>query len=96
MKVRALSTISVFALNRLKLVQSRTKVLNLLRYQAERTLMELEEDIREGGSPRLIQRALNRVDEMRQSMAPGMPHTAMVSSFIEDFVIELRARIAGI
>lgn len=95
-KVRALSTISVFALNRLKLVQSRTRVLNLLRYQAERTLMELEEDIREGGSPRLIQRALSRVDEMRQSMAPGMPHTAMVASFIEEFVIELRARVAGI
>ncbi|WP_097303523.1 HNH endonuclease family protein [Pseudomonas chlororaphis] len=93
-KTRALATISVFALNRLKLVQSRTRILNVLRYQAERTLMELEEDLVAGGSPRLIQRALRRVDEMRQLQAPGMPHTAMVKAFIDSFVADLSTRIA--
>jgi hypothetical protein len=91
---RAISTISVFALNRLRLVQSRTKTLNQLRYQAERTLQELEEDMAAGASPRLVERALKRVEEMRLLQAADMPYSAMVKSYIDKFVIELHSMIA--
>lgn len=91
---RARSTISVFALNRLRLVQSRTKILNHLRYQAERTLQELEEDMQAGASPRQVARALKRVEEMRLLQASDMPYTAMVEAFIDKFVVDLQAMIA--
>lgn len=90
---RALATISVFALNRVKLVQSRTKVLNLLRFQAERTLQELEEDVAAGGSPRLLARALERVEEMRRFQASDMPYCTMAKAFIDKFVEDLNSRI---
>lgn len=90
---RALATISVFALNRVKLVQSRTKVLNLLRFQAERTLQELEEDVAAGGSPRLLARALERVEEMRLLQASDMPYCTMAKAFIDKFVEDLNSRI---
>lgn len=92
---RALASISVFALNRLRLVQSRTKILTELRYQAVRTFEELEEDMIEGGSPQLIERALKRVREMRRMQASDRMYSSMVKEFIDGFERELRSRIAG-
>lgn len=91
---RALASISTFALNRLRLVQSRTKILRELRYQASRTIEELEEDMAAGGSPRSVARALKRIGEMRRMQAPEMPYSSMVKAFVDSFEIELRSLVA--
>lgn len=88
---RALASISVFALNRLKLVQSRTRILNELRYQASRTIEELEEDMVLGGSPKSVERALKRVREMRRMQAPNMPYSSMVKAYVDSFEVHLKS-----
>jgi hypothetical protein len=92
---RALTTIGVFALNRLNLVQSRTRVLNELRYQRASILRDLEEDVLQGGSPRLLARAVRRVEEMRRQAAAEQPFTAMVKEFVDAFAEELQDRLAS-
>ncbi len=91
---RARNTITIFALNRARLVQSRTRVLAELRFQAEEILAELEQDMIKGGSPDNISRALRRAHEMRRHHAPQQPYSAMAKAFVEEFSEELRQRIA--
>jgi hypothetical protein len=90
---RALSTINVFALNRMNLVQSRTSILSELRFQAEQILSELEEDIADGGEQRHLERALRRVEVMRRLQRPEKPYSAMVQAFVDDFVVDLLKRV---
>lgn len=92
---RALSTINVFALNRMNLVQSRTSILTELRFQAEEIIEDLEEDIADGGSPRHLDRALRRADAMRRLHGPEKPYSAMVKEFVDDFATRLLKRIAS-
>lgn len=92
-QTRALATIQIFALNRIKLVQSRTKILNELRYQAETILEELEEDMAAGGCPRLIERARKRMGQMRRMQEPDQPYSAMARAFIDEFAKELDQRV---
>lgn len=92
---RALRTISVFALNRVWLVQSRTEVLTELRYQAAQIESELEEDMAAGGSHRHLQRALRRVEEMKRHHAHDRPYSAMAKAFVEEFAARLKRRIEG-
>ena len=93
-EARALSTINVFALNRIYLVQSRTGILTELRFQAKAIVTDLEEDMAHGGSQRHVDRALKRVQEMRRLHGPDKPYSAMVKAFVEEFVTELLTRIA--
>ncbi|WPN23947.1 HNH endonuclease family protein [Pseudomonas marginalis] len=90
---RALTTISVFALNRMHLVQTRSKILNHLRFQAEQVIEDLEQDMAEGGSPRLVQRAIRRVEEMRRLHSPESPYSGMTKAFVDKFENELLTRI---
>lgn len=90
---RALTTISVFALNRMHLVQTRSKILNQLRFQAEKVIEDLEEDMAEGGSERLVRRAIRRVEDMRRLHSPESPYSGMVKAFVDTFENELLARI---
>lgn len=92
---RALSTIEVFALNRLNLVQSRTRLLNELRFQRASILQDLEDDLADGGAPRHVGRALRRVEEMRRHEAPDHPFTAMVKEFVDAFSAELQGQLAS-
>jgi hypothetical protein len=92
---RALSSISVFALNRSRLVQARTNLLTLLRYQAEEIREELEADSADGGlSPEHLARALRRVAGLRRMHGPDQPFSAMVKAFIDDLAEELLSRVA--
>jgi hypothetical protein len=92
-ETRALSTINAFALNRLHLVQSRTSILNELRYQAQEIVRNLEEDLADG-SPRHLDRALRRVQAMRRLHGPKKPYSAMVKAFVDDFAKDLLKRVA--
>jgi hypothetical protein len=93
---RALLSISVFALNRSRLVQARTNLLTILRYQAQEIRDELEADSADGGfSPEHLARALRRVAGLRRMHAPDQPFSAMVEAFIDDFAEELLSRVAA-
>lgn len=93
--VRALATIDVFALNRVRLVQSRTRILTELRFQAEEIRRELEEDMWGGGAaPESLEKALKRVEAMRRKHGPDQPYSAMVKAFVDAFAKELQGRIA--
>jgi len=94
LSARAITTISIYALNRLKLVQSRTRILTELRFQKAQIIEELEEDFAYGGSQRHIDRAVKRVVSMRRLHGPEQPYSAMVKAFIDEFEIELIGRIA--
>lgn len=90
---RALSTIDVFALNRARLVESRTRILTELRFQAAEIIEELEHDMAEGGSERHVERALKRVEALRRRHGEDQPYSAMVKAFVEQFVGELQERV---
>jgi len=92
---RALSTIEVFALNRLKLVQARTLVLNELRFHRTKILEDLREDLAAGGDPRLIARALQKVQQMRRFEAVDHRFTAMAKEFVDAFAAELQDYLAS-
>ncbi|XQM31323.1 hypothetical protein ACNSZF_17535 [Burkholderia gladioli] len=91
--VRALSTISVFALNRAHLVESRTRVLNMLRFQAQKMFESLERDMAAGGSENYVNRALERVEIMRQFHDSNQPYSAMVKEFVDGVVEQLQRRV---
>jgi uncharacterized protein (TIGR02646 family) len=87
---RALSTISVFALNRVRLVQSRTRILNELRYQAAEIIEELKKEKAGGGvANEHLDRALKRVKAMRRKHGPDQPYSAMVKAFVDEFAKQL-------
>lgn len=91
---RGLSTIEVFALNRFRLVQSRTKLLNELRSHAALIIQELEEDFSEGGrSDRAMKRALERVKALRSYCSDDHVYSSMARSFLKNFADELTDRI---
>jgi len=90
---RALSTINIFALNRTNLVQSRTRVLMQLRFQAEKIIEELEQDMAEEGSLHHLARAIKRVEAMRYLHRPEQLYSSMVKAFVDDFVMDLQQRI---
>ncbi|WP_116866824.1 hypothetical protein [Pseudomonas syringae] len=94
MRTRALTTISTFALNRLKLVQSRTRILTELRFQREQIFEDLEQDLAEGETQRHIDRAIKRVLALRRLHGPNQPYSAMVKAFIDEFEQELLNHIA--
>jgi hypothetical protein len=93
--IRALSTINVFALNRARLVESRTRVLTELRFQAAEIIEELERDMAEAGSPKHVERALKRVIAMRRLHGADHPYSAMVKTFVDEFVEDLQERITS-
>lgn len=90
---RADKTISVFALNRIYLVQSRTQLLDELRFQAAQILKDLEADMAAGGEPRLIHRAIERADEMKRHCSPQAPYSAMCKAFIDEFIEKILQRV---
>ncbi|TBA34775.1 MULTISPECIES: HNH endonuclease family protein [Rhizobium] len=90
---RALATINVFALNRVKLVQSRTGVLRELKFQASEIERDLEEDAIQGGSDFAIQKATRRVAALERFCEPDKPFTAMARAFVKEFSIHLLGRI---
>jgi hypothetical protein len=92
---RALKSISVYALNRAKLVKRRTKALNVLRLQAERILQDLEEDRRSGGSSESLNRALLQVNALGAYSKPDCEFSAMASAFIAEFSDEIVALAVG-
>lgn len=91
---RALTTINVFALNRVRLVQSRTTILTELRYQAQEIIDELSQDQAEGGaSGKHLERALKRVEAMRRRHGPEQPYSMMVKAFVDDFAQRLQGMV---
>jgi hypothetical protein len=93
---RALSSIGVFALNRSNLVKSRTKILSVLRFDAEEIMDELAADCADGGlKQENLDRALRRVAGLRRRHAPDQPFSAMVKAFVDDLAQELSNRIAA-
>ncbi|MCY1744551.1 hypothetical protein [Ensifer sp. SL37] len=92
---RALSTIAVYALNRFRLVQSRTGILAELRTHAALITEELEEDFALAGQSSLpVRRALRRVTALRMYCAPDRPYSAMAKAFIDEFAKQIAARVA--
>lgn len=75
------------------LVQSRSKILKELQFQEQRTFEDLEEDMAEGGSPHLVQRAIRRVEDMRRLHSPSSPYSGMIKAFVDEFAAKLLARI---
>lgn len=93
---RALATINVFALNRTKLVQSRTGLLRELRLRAVEIENDLAEDAANGGSQFAIRNALRGVDSLKRYCESDKPFSAMARVFVEDFANRLSARVASI
>lgn len=92
---RALSTISVFALNRVDLVVNRTKVLKMLRRLEDNIVSALERDMANGGQQSAVEAALEGVERMRLLQEPDSPYSAMCKAFCDDLVTRLLARLAG-
>ncbi|TBA20972.1 hypothetical protein ELH66_08155 [Rhizobium ruizarguesonis] len=90
---RALATINVFALNRVKLVQSRTGTLRELRFQADAIERDLEEDARHGGLEFALANAQRRVDALERFCEPTSPFSAMARSFVKEFTNHLMGRM---
>lgn len=83
-------TIRVFALNRVSLVQSRTRVLNELRFHRTRIIEDLNLGA-ETGDPdgRLMVGVLDRIAQMRRLAQSTMPYSAMVEAFITKLITEI-------
>lgn len=92
---RALATINVFALNRVKLVQSRTAVLQELRFQASEIERDLDNDARNGGVVFAVENAKRRVAELKRFCRADRPFSAMARAFVEEFAADLLSRVAG-
>lgn len=90
---RALTSISVFALNRLWLVQSRTNRLNELRVQKYQILDALAKDAATPGLTDHLNNALLKVRALRELHGEGKPYSAMVKAFLDEFQSELVARL---
>jgi uncharacterized protein (TIGR02646 family) len=91
---RGLATIGTFALNRVRLVQSRTRILNELRFHASEIKKDLKRDCQSGGArTEHVDRALERVAVLRRLHEPDQPYSAMVKAYIDELVEELRASI---
>lgn len=86
---RALTSISIFALNRMRLVQARTVTLNELKFHKEQILAALEEDARLNGASAALEKALTRIRSLKEQQADTKPYTAMTKAFWDDFRAEL-------
>ena len=90
-----LASVDGYALNRPRLVQSRTRVLTELRFQRQEILEELA---KESGDPAAsathIERALKRAAAMRRFHGQGQPYSAMAKAFVDTFIQELRQLVA--
>lgn len=91
---RALSNISVFGLNRLRLVQSRTSRLNELRYQRIQILDALRKDAAKPDSSDHLEVAIQKIEALKQLHGADKPYTAMVKAFLDDFRAELLDLVA--
>jgi len=82
-------TIRVFALNRVALVQSRTRVLTELRFHRAKIIDDLNLSA-EAGDPddRRMAGVLDRIAEMRRLAQPTMPYSAMAEAFITKLIAE--------
>lgn len=89
--MRAEATISIFALNRLHLVQSRTKVLSVMRALADKIVEQLEKDSERDGDAVALARAIFQASALQVHAEPGQPYSAMAMEFIEDFLNKLQA-----
>jgi hypothetical protein len=89
------ATIHCVALNRIDLVQSRTRILNRLKTHRTLIMTDLERDASEEDDPALLafhlRAALRRVDDMRLACSPDQPFSAMATAFVDAFRAELRA-----
>ncbi|MDR6842410.1 HNH endonuclease [Pseudoxanthomonas sacheonensis] len=92
---RAVTTISIFALNRLNLVQSRTEVLNELRFQASQIEKDLERHAGEEQGTALLDSALLRADQLRRLHEPHKPYSGMAKAFVDRFISRIAMRAAG-
>ncbi|REC99026.1 hypothetical protein [Ectopseudomonas oleovorans] len=92
---RALRNISVFGLNRLRLVQSRTIRLNELRYQRIQILEALMNDATGPESVLNLQDALRKVEALKQYCSAEKPYSAMAKAFVESFRAELLGMVAA-
>lgn len=89
---RGLATIATFALNRVRLVQSRTRVLNELRFHASEIRKALVVDsMTEGATGANLEQSLQRVAVLRRLHEPDQPYSAMVKAFVDELAAELRA-----
>jgi hypothetical protein len=86
------ATIHCLALNRVGLVEARTKQLNILRAQRVRIMKCLEETRNgpEENRERAVQLILQSVDDMRQHCSPEKEFAAMAVAFVADFRHELK------
>ncbi len=92
---RGLATIAVFALNRVRLVQSRTRMLTELRFHASEIWKDLAADSADGGTAAAnLENALKRVAVLRRLHAPDQPYSTMVEAFVDELAAELRAAVA--
>jgi uncharacterized protein (TIGR02646 family) len=93
---RALATINVFALNRIKLVQLRTGLLRELHLRAVEIENDLAEDAANGGSQFAVRNALRGVDALKRYCEPHRPFSAMARVFVEEFANRLSTRVVAI
>ncbi len=93
-RTRALSNISVFALNRLRLVQSRTSRLNELRYHKDKILRALEKDALDPEAD-YLRDALREIEGLRHLQGDEKPYSAMVAAFFDELKAELLAHAAS-
>lgn len=91
---RALSNISVFALNRLRLVQSRTSRLNELRHHKDRILEALQKDALDPEKD-YLRDALREIEGLRHLQGDEKPYSAMVKAFVDELQAELLARVTS-
>jgi hypothetical protein len=94
---RGAMSIQVFGLNRLGLVQERTRLLRHLEFLGEQ-LIELNaiiEDMEDGGTDekhvsKLRMLADRLVDELRRMTKPDQPFSALASTWLEQYVSRIR------
>ena len=92
---RALATIAAFALNRVRLVQSRTRILNELRFHASEIRKALMVDsMNAGAMSATLEESLRRVAVLRRLHEPDQPYSAMVKAFVDELAAELRTIVA--
>jgi hypothetical protein len=84
-------TINCVGLNRLGLVEARTKQLNVLKVQRIKILHDLEQATQDPANFDIhVHYALQRVEDMLEACKAEQPYSAMTKSFVDAFRAELR------